>query len=93
MQTGKPDVKEVAEKVRTAIDRASSLLHEDRTKPKRERHDISLIVQQLRGVLVGELQTIGIFPEDAYEMLYRHSTETEDETYLEELMYLEHCLQ
>ena len=83
----------IAGKVREAINRTNALLLDMKKTTKREKHDMNDMTQQMRGVLVGTLNPLNIFPEDAYERLYQYSIENDDETtYMEELLFLEHCI-
>ena len=88
-----PTVEQIAAHVRTALDRTNATLLAEREGTSRGKRYTQSDVQNMRGILVGELHSVGVFPEDAYELLYRYSVENNDETtYMEELLFLEHCI-
>lgn len=93
MKTTPITVDGIAAKVRDAINRTNAFILEDRKKPRQGKREMGALVEQMRGILVAELSSLGLFPEDAYEKIYQYSVEKEDEApYAEELLFLEHCI-
>ncbi len=89
-----PTVHDITQKVRNALDRSNTLLLEQRKNqvPNQGQANRADNLQQMRAIVVGELNSIGIFPEDAYERLYQYSLENDNLGSMEELIFLEHCL-
>jgi hypothetical protein len=87
-------VEQIVERVRAAKLRCNALLLSDtQQKTKRDRLGAAAALQQMRAILVAELHDINIFPEDAFDRLYRISTEDpENPQFMEELTFLEYCL-
>lgn len=86
-------IQNIAQAVRTAQERSNRLLLNDRKQPEGIRMDALASLQQMRAILVAELHSLDTYPDDAYELLYRYSTENNDETtYMEELFFLEYCI-
>lgn len=85
-------VDSIASKVRDAINRSNAFILEDRKTPKQGKRETGALVEQMRGILVAELSSLGLFPEDAFEKLYEYSLGDEGVAYAEELLFLEHCI-
>lgn len=85
-------VQDVAQIIRTAKDKVNALYLADQQKPKNERLAPHVLSQQLGAIIFDGLHDVGLYTEDAYNMLYAYSFDTESDEYAEELAFLEHVL-
>jgi hypothetical protein len=77
----------VSQAVVNASDRVNEL-----TRTYRNTKTPEELLQISRGILVDELNKLGIYPDDAYHLLHIHSVEEETDEYIEPLAFLEYCI-
>lgn len=86
------NVVDVVNAVRSAKTKINALLVLEDKKHKSERMEQTVLSQQMGAILFDNLHDIGLYVEDAYDIIYVQSLNSESDEFIEELTLLEHVL-